>query len=48
MAKLVKIDGTVLGFPEKKWKLIDSNASLSGILPNGMTIYLSWMKIQSP
>ncbi|KLA47027.1 hypothetical protein ACTQ2W_04530 [Ligilactobacillus ruminis] len=34
MAKVVKIDGTVLGFPEKNWKLIDSNANVKKFIRN--------------
>ena len=34
MAKEVKIDGTVLGFPEKNWKLIDSNANVKKFIRN--------------
>lgn len=34
MAKVVKIDGAVLGFPEKNWKLIDSNANVKKFIRN--------------
>ncbi len=34
MAKVVKIDGTVLGFHEKNWKLIDSNANVKKFIRN--------------
>lgn len=34
MAKVVKIDGNVLGFPEKNWKLIDSNANVKKFIRN--------------
>lgn len=34
MAKVVKIDGTVLGFLEKNWKLIDSNANVKKFIRN--------------
>ena len=34
MAKVVKIDGAVLGFPEKNWKLIDSNTNVKKFIRN--------------
>ena len=34
MAKVVKIDGNVLGFPEKNWNLIDSNTNVKKFIRN--------------